>query len=258
MSYLAILVLAQFAALYPLLLWQMPEDTLPAGFARFNLGMTTVLLAMATVLAAAAGLAPLLMKLALLLAAITLVLQRLLWHQPGRARRLLTPLMLVWGVTLWQPVLGAGSIQAPLLSWIAIALGGLSLGAVMYAMILGHWYLNEAELPVRHLQRATAMLLIVLVTRLAWTVGILLLTETVVQQRLKPAYMLLGELDGIFLWIGLLPGLLGSVAVAWMARRTAAMQSTQSTTGLLYVALVLVAMSTISFSGYLLLMDLPL
>lgn len=258
MSYLAVLVLAQFAALYPLLLWLLPEDTLPAGFARFNLGLTTVLLAMATVLAAVLGLAPLLLRLSLMLAAITLSLQGLLWRQPGRARRLLTPVLLVWGVTLWQPVLGAGLIQATLLSWIAITLGGLSLGAVMYAMILGHWYLNEADLPVRHLQRAAAVLLIVLLARLAWSVGILLLTETVVRERLKPAYMLLGELDGIFLWIGLVPGLLGSVGVAWMARRTAAMQSTQSTTGLLYVALVLVAMSTISFSGYLLLNDLPL
>ncbi len=43
-----------------------------------------------------------------------------------------------------------------------------------------------------------------------------------------------------------------------MALKSALIQSTQSATGLLYVALVLVAMSTLSFSGYLVLKDIPL
>ena len=258
MKLLPVLVLAQFAALYPLFLWIAPLRQLPAGFTRFNLGMATVILGLATLLAAAAGLPWPMLRLLLLLAATTLVLQRLLWENPLRARSLLTPIQLVWGLTLWQPILATTSMTSPLTVWISIALGGLAFGGVMYAMVLGHWYLNVVDLPVRFLQMACRAALGILVVRLVWSLGILAFSEAVVQQRMKPAYVLLGELDGIFLWLGLAPGLIGGMVVTFMALKSALIQSTQSATGLLYVALVLVAMSTLSFSGYLVLKDMPL
>lgn len=258
MKLLSVLVLAQFAAVYPLFLWMTPLRQLPAGFTRFNLGLTTVILALATLLAAATGAPWPLLRLAIVLAAIILVLQRLLWDDQLRARSLLTPLQLVWGLSLWQPALALTHMMPPFAYWIAIALGGLAFGAVLYAMILGHWYLNVPDLPVKLLQDTCRAALGILIVRLTWALGMLALSDAVVQQRLKPAYTLLWELDGVFLWLGLLPGLLGGIAVAYMALKSALIQSTQSATGLLYVALVLVAMSTLSFSGYLVLKDIPL
>ena len=258
MNFLLVLALAQFAAVYPLLLWQTPVDRLPAGFTRFNLGLATVVLGIASLLAAVTGIPWPLLRLLIILAVVNLSLQFLTWHSPSKARALLTPVLLVWGLSLWQPTLSAAHMMSPWVYWTALAMGGLSFGAVLYAMILGHWYLNVTDLPIRFLQAATRTALIVLALRLIWTLGTLLTAETVVQQRLKPAYHLLLELDGIFLWIGLVPGLLGALAITAMALQSARIQSTQSATGLLYVALVLVTMSTLSLSGYLVLKDLPL
>ena len=58
--------------------------------------------------------------------------------------------------------------------------------------------------------------------------------------------------------MGLGPGLGAGLVVTWMSQRTAAMQSTQAATGLLYVALVLVAMGTLILTGFLLWRGLPI
>lgn len=258
MSYLPILILAQFAALYPITLWLAPVSALDGGFFRFNLGLTTILLSLASLLTATGDLPTQFLGLLAIIAAISLVLLGILWQQPERARLYLTPLLVIWGFTLWQPALAQAQLVPSWVSWVALALGGLALAAVMYTMVLGHWYLNVADLPIKYLQRATKFTMAALSLRILWALAVLLFADTIVDQRLKPAYTLLGRPSGVFLWMGLGPGLLAGLAVTWMSHRTAAMQSTQSTTGLLYVALILVAIGTLIFTGFLLLRGLPL
>ena len=142
--------------------------------------------------------------------------------------------------------------------WLAVVLGGAGLAAVMYAMVLGHWYLNVAELPIGYLRQATLLALVLLAGRAIWAVSVLAATQTELSQRLQPTYLLLTRLDGFILWIGLFLGLAAPLVFVWMAWRAARIHSTQSATGLLYVVLTLGVMGALIFDGYLLELELPL
>lgn len=110
--------------------------------------------------------------------------------------------------------------------------GGLLLGTVTHAMVLGHWYLNQPRLPIEPLKSAVRIMLagaalsvvIGLVTRAS------LVSGTVAGSMLgfsSPAYW--------WAWLLLMGGvlILGSMVYSTVKRR-----STQSATGLLYVAIM--------------------
>ena len=258
MKFLPLLLLAQFATVYPFFLWLAPGKVVGGGFFRFNLGLATTLLGLATLLALLQG-PPAAERYGLLgLGAATLLTLGGSWNRTASSKALLTPLLATWGALLWHYVLGAQPFEADWRSWVALGAGGISLAGVMYAMVLGHWYLNVADLPIRYLERGTRLLFWALGGRLAWAALGLVTTSAVIRQREQPAYLLLGTLDGFLLWMGLLMGVVAPLAVAWLAFRTSRIQSTQSATGLLYVALILVVMGVLIFDGYLLEMGLPL
>jgi len=116
----------------------------------------------------------------------------------------------------------------------------LLIGAAAGAMILGHWYLVVIDLPIAALRRLTTLLIIGLVARSA-TVAMALFGP--VRGALDDAQMIamgLWSPDGIFVWMRLLFGLAGPVALIWFIWKTVEIRSTQSATGILYVQLFLV------------------
>lgn len=110
--------------------------------------------------------------------------------------------------------------------------GALFLGAVTHGMVLGHWYLNQPRLPLEPLKGATIFLFGSLVGAAA--VGVLgrasLLEGSVPLGVIAPS-------TSSFWWTWLiLLALTGGLGV--MIRETVWTRSTQSATGLLYVAMV--------------------
>lgn len=255
---LTVLLLSQFAAVYPVIIWLVPVSVIKRGFVRFNLGLATIMLGLATLLTSLQSPAMPMKGWMLGLGGVSLVVLGLGWHRMRIAQAILTPLLLLWGGLLCMQALDGRIAQADWAHWMAVILGGAVLAAVMYAMVLGHWYLNVAELPIGYLRQATRLALLLLAGRAAWIAGVLAVTQAELGLRLQPAYLLLTRLDGFILWIGLLMGLAAPLVFAWMAMRTARIQSTQSATGLLYVVLILVVMGTLIFDGYLLELELPL
>ena len=172
------------------------------------------------------------------------------------------PVGIFWMLATSFSIFGTNALAARLpatnwMHWVAIGLGGAGLAAVMFAMILGHWYLNVAELPLIHLRRGIGLALGTLGVHLIWVLAILSTATTVLSHRVRPAYLLLVSMDGFFLWVGLILGLIAPLVIDGLALWTARLRATQSATGLLYVSLILVVIGVLIFDSYVLQLGLP-
>ena len=114
------------------------------------------------------------------------------------------------------------------------------LGSVCFAMILGHWYLISPALSIQPLRRVTRLILISLgVKAILLVIGLYL--YGFVSEQGRGTDILLGS-GAFFVWARVLFGLVGPAVIGAMIWSTVKIHSTQSATGLLYVATVLVLM----------------
>jgi hypothetical protein len=125
---------------------------------------------------------------------------------------------------------GLGSPAA----WLSAALGAAVLGSVTAAMLLGHSYLTHTTMPIDPLRRLSRLVSGLLIVRAAWVAGV------VVARR--------GLLSGsgpqeVWLWLMLSVrvgvGLLAAGVMAYMIADCVRRRSTQSATGILYIAMVM-------------------
>ncbi len=118
--------------------------------------------------------------------------------------------------------------------------GAALLGSVIVAMILGHWYLVRQRLPESYLVRFSLIFGGAVLLR-----AVVLLAGIAIVGATAPggAAVFLRHLAvdrGLFFWQRVFFGILGPAAFAYMAYETARIRSTQSATGILYVAVVFV------------------
>ena len=113
------------------------------------------------------------------------------------------------------------------------ALGGLLfMGAVTHGMTLGHWYLNQARLPMQPLLIQTRVMLGVL----AATAGLGIATRpSLVATKITAGLLAFSASSYWWTWMLLMAGtaVLGSMILSTVKAR-----STQSATGLYYIAIV--------------------
>ncbi len=131
---------------------------------------------------------------------------------------------------------------------------GLLLGSGVLGMLLGHSYLTRPSLsivPLLHLTRIF-MLLVFVEGGLAFANLIVAFPSP----RLRDA-LLLNTIEGLYLWIRLLIGIVGPIILAPMILKTVHERATMSATGLLYIAMLMVMVGEI-FSRFFLLMDIAL
>lgn len=144
---------------------------------------------------------------------------------------------------------------------------GLVPGSALIAMILGHYYLNIPGLAINHLQRLTLAFLGAVLLRMV-VVGVSLARS---RDLLAPLVNLLADTGGVLpvgpgldpfvlvlVLIHLMFGGVASGIMAFMAWRTSLISSTKSTTGILYVALLMAIMGEMASRYLLTLTGLPL
>jgi len=130
-------------------------------------------------------------------------------------------------------------------------LGILTLSSVMFSMILGHWYLNIPNLPVRLIKNSVLFLNYLLFSRLFF--NIIIITFTKVDSSLHGQisfFNYLQSFEGIMLWVGILFGIVGAVIINILTIKTINLQSIQSATGLLYVNLVMILIGEMVFKYF--------
>lgn len=147
---------------------------------------------------------------------------------------------LVAGVSLLGCTIGglaptAGTITSPSVWLIADRLtGGLVLGTITTAMLLGHWYLNTPTMKLDPLKRLIVFIGIALIARMivsgagGWMEG----------QRLTAAGAF-SQQWLLFLTLRWLAGLVSPLGLAWMTWQTLKIPNTQSATGILYAGMIL-------------------
>jgi hypothetical protein len=134
----------------------------------------------------------------------------------------------------------AGGGETP---WISAANGlaaAALLGVVIVAMILGHWYLVKWRLPVTHLVRFSLMLAVAVGARAAVLVAGLLLAGAASPLGIGGFFEAVVVDRAFFFWQRIFFGLLGPAVFAYMVHETARIRSTQSATGILYIAVIFV------------------
>lgn len=116
----------------------------------------------------------------------------------------------------------------------------LSVGGVLFAMLLAHWYLVEPRMPTEPLQRA---LLLFAATELAILVSLVAVVTYHWPQWTEADGGLLRAFtlgNALFVAMRAFLGVLAPIGLAWMTWKTVEIRSIQSATGILYAAVVFV------------------
>ncbi len=115
----------------------------------------------------------------------------------------------------------------------AIGIAGMT-GLALMDMLLGHAYLTASKMTMQPFRRLNLLLAGMIVWRMLFAVG-----AALVVQKMQPIYMLWG-LYGLYILTRWLVGLLVPAVFVLMAHDCINRRSTQSATGILYVAGVLI------------------
>lgn len=130
----------------------------------------------------------------------------------------------------WAPVMGA----------LYALTSGLFIGSVIFSMVLGHWYLVMPTLPIDPLRDLTRLMILVLLAKIVLIIVALFVYFYKGGPAFQEEITRFAGLGGLFFWTRVLFGLLGPAAICYMIWETVKINSTQSATGLLYVATLLV------------------
>src|SRR6266516_2611844 len=119
-------------------------------------------------------------------------------------------------------------------------LSALALGSVVICMTLGHWYLIDPGMSVRHLKVMAAIFIAVVSARslLGGYTSFLVWRDLAASGTDLLSNFVLITL--VFYGQRVLFGLVAPLALSWMIWQTVKIRSTQSATGILYVAVVFV------------------
>jgi len=126
--------------------------------------------------------------------------------------------------------------SAASLAWAAAdrVSGGLLLGFVITAMLLGHWYLNTPTMKLEPLQRLILLLGLAVLLRMAVS-GTGLGLEV---SRQMSSDATIPESWWLFVGLRWLSGLVGTAGAAWLTWQTLKIPNTQSATGILYAGVI--------------------
>ena len=133
-------------------------------------------------------------------------------------------------------------LAAPELPGLALASnlsGAALLGGVAATMLLGHWYLVDTALSIRPLSVGSSLVTGAAALRIG-VATFALVYGGIAELRLGAVSDLIYSTPALFFGFRVLTGLIFPAFLALMIRNTVRIRSTQSATGLLYVALILV------------------
>jgi len=120
---------------------------------------------------------------------------------------------------------------------LSFLISSLLLGSVVDGMILGHSYLNIPALPTKLLMRFSILFLVSLILQGGFTLFSIL---SGMKTDLVRSALFLQSFEGLFLWMRVAIGIIGPLILAVMILETVRIRSTQSATGLLYIAMLMV------------------
>jgi hypothetical protein len=246
---ISLLTALAFAVLYPLCFWISASDPLKNNFHKFHIGLPNTVGGVVLIFVWVMDL-PLSLKAAV--TAWKVIFLSVSWYSWKKAYPDPRMMTFACAVGVYALIRTQAHWAAP--GWTAGCAGvlsGLIFCAALYAMNLGHWYLNVHGLPMTHLKRATAVFWSLLGVRALWDVYFLL-TGTVVYGGDEISLVhFMARIDGFLLVIGLFFGTFFPLAALYFVNEVLKLKNTQSVTGILYVILCSVLVGDIAYKYYL-------
>ena len=224
-----------------------PEKAIGRTFFRFHLLLIAAMVVLATILgrpffgpapSSSLGLCANVAAIALLVTTLLVSAVARVARAPLRPDFLLLPVSTGLMFAVFEAAGRAGINAGGLLLAVHLVTCAAVLGTALVAMILGHWYLQDATLSFEHLVGLTRWFVIACVVKLV-------VSAICFARQFDHFSPLVWEFDGIYLWTRLLGGGLFGLVLALMAWSCAKSKSNQSATGILYVAVMFVLVGEI-------------
>lgn len=248
LSTITILTSILFAAVYPLCFWISAKDPLKEFFHRFHIGLPNVIAGILTVFILLSNY-PYEIKLGFgLWFVVFSAITAFFWSKETLR---LTPVTVIslMGFILFIKMHFFLLNNSPIhiYSWL---IGSVIFCSSLYAMNLGHWYLNVHGLQIKHLRKANYVFWIAIFVRFISSLLIILTQTTVIAGETLPLYQFIWSMEGCFLLIGIFFGILFPLFGLYFSHETIKLKNTQSTTGILYVILCGILIGDITFKYY--------
>ena len=247
-STISILTSLIFAACYPLCFLMTRDHIIDRGFQRFNFGLTCFVAGIAAVLLqigpVSSGIKIMAMAWVLLVGMATYLVWK---YGKAHAAWVIGPSLVGFVTTFqFQSLFMGETLPAA----ITLMIGGMTLSSAIYAMNLGHAYLNVHGLPVRYLLRTVYVSWCFFALRLIWdSYGIFAQQLTHVGDVISVLQFSV-RLDGFLLWVPIFFGTILPVILMYFVKETLKVKSTQSATGILYCIVIAVLMGDLAYRYY--------
>ena len=240
-----------FAAIYPLCFWISFKDPLKNNFHRFHVGVANVIGSLAVWGLWSMNITTTSKTWLVVWFIGLLIISAYSWDKEFPNVFLITvPCLLGLNAfaQIQNQLIGSASWE---LAAIGI-LGGFILCSSIFAMNLGHWYLNVHGLNINHLMRATYVFWGFVALRMIWDIFQLATAKILYQGEFISLYRFMLQMDGFLLWSAIFFGTLFPLFAIYFVQGTVQVKSTQSATGILYVILSAVLIGDITYKYYLL------
>jgi hypothetical protein len=237
-----------FAIFYPLCFWISVRDPLKNNFHRFHVGLPSFIAGVTAASMFPLEL-PLFFKIATVVWAVSLlVMADHQWDKP-HANPLIVSLPSLLGLCAFYNFLMV-SQPVDLVQFIIILLGGAIFSISIYALNLGHWYLNVHGLSMQHLINTVQVFTVLLGVRLIY--DLILISVMMISVDGEPIRLIsfLTSSNGVFLLIALFFGTLFPGLSLNFVHGTLLVKNTQSATGILYAILCSVIIGEITYMHF--------
>lgn len=245
-----------FSAIYPLSFWISHNDPLKNNFHRFHLGVSCFVLGLAAIIIYGSEFSGTIKNYFYLWSAALFLLSAYYWKKetPHPLPLSFVSLLGIYAILRmldgWIPVNG--------LIVIAVLLGAANFCAALFAMNLGHWYLNVHGLPLSHLRRAVYAFWILSALRAIFDLYVFLTFRINLHGDTYALWQFILTIDGFLVILGVLFATLFPLGTLYFVKGTLDVKSTQSATGILYAILCGVVIGELTTKFYLFKYGIPL
>jgi len=245
-----------FSAVYPLSFWISRRDPLKNNFHRFHLGVSCFVAGLAGIIIAVTDF-PSEIKFNFLIWGSALFLASAYYWTKETPQPLVLSFVFLFGfyailrmLELWIPV--------DALIMIAVILGAANFCAALFAMNLGHWYLNVHGLPLSHLRRAVYVFWALAGLRAFLDIYVFATFRLNVDGDNYSLWQFVMTMDGFLIVLGILFATIFPLSTLYFVKGTLDVKSTQSATGILYAILCGVVIGELTTKFYLFKYGIPL
>ena len=238
-----------FSAIYPLSFWISVKDPLKNNFHRFHLGISCLVAGLAAIVFWFSPAVSIELKNHLIIwAGVLLFITAVNWNKESPQLPSLT-LVCLWGILVTVKILGSWMPVTPL-GIILIVLGGMIFCSSLFAMNLGHWYLNVHGLPIGHLKRAVYVFWALTLVRALVDIILIFSQKVNLHGEIYPLGQFIMTLEGFLIVLAILFGTIFPLFCLYFVKGTIDVKSTQSATGILYAILCAIVIGDITYKYY--------